>query len=148
MQECEKLNHLSLIKSEKSSSGFYLPHHAVIKEESLTTKIRVVFDGSANEPPKEASLGTVTYGTLCASFLVIHSLHQLADDEGSKYPIDDLLTVVNIRWKAMHLHDDLIALLQKVCFPLRKWASNEPPWCLKAQGAQSIHTYLLVQIGP
>ncbi|XP_075233847.1 uncharacterized protein LOC142331699 [Lycorma delicatula] len=29
------------------SKVFYLPHHAVFKETSLTTKLRVVFDGSA-----------------------------------------------------------------------------------------------------
>ncbi|XP_075210146.1 uncharacterized protein LOC142317990 [Lycorma delicatula] len=29
------------------SEVFYLPHHAVFKETSLTTKLRVVFDGSA-----------------------------------------------------------------------------------------------------
>ena len=202
MQEYEKLNHLSLIKIQKPSSGFYLPHHAVMKEDSLTTKIRVVFDGSAktssgvslndslmvgptiqddlfalltrfrshryaltadiekmyrqvlvhpddasyqknlfretpNETLKEFSLDTITYGTTCASFLAIRSLHQLADDEGSKYPIaaavlkqdfyvDDLLTGANTRREAMLLRDDLNALLEKGCFPLRKWASNDP----------------------
>ena len=40
-------NHMTLLENEKSSDGgFFLPHHAVIKTSSLTTKTRVVFDGS------------------------------------------------------------------------------------------------------
>ena len=217
IQEYEKLNHLSLIKGQKPNSGFYLPHHAVIKEDSLTTRIRVVFDGSAktssgvslneslmvgptiqndlftlltrfrshryaltadiekmyrqvlvhsddasyqkilfrktpNETLKEFSLDTVTYGTSCAPFLAIRSLHQLADDEGSKYPIaaavlkedfyvDDLLTGANTLREAILLRDELIALLEKGCFPLRKWASNDLSLVPESSGG-SINTHM------
>ncbi|XP_033229232.1 uncharacterized protein LOC117180818 [Belonocnema kinseyi] len=182
--------------------AFYLPHHAVVKEDSLTTKIRVVFDGSAKtssgvslndtlmvgskiqddlfdllsrfrshlfvltadiekmysqvlvhpddtifqkilfrstvqEPIKEYTLDTVTYGTACASFLAIRALHQLADDEGTRRPIaaaivkrdfyvDDLLTGANTHQEAAFLRDDLLKLLKNGGFNLRKWASNDP----------------------
>ena len=211
IQEYEKLDHLSLMKDQNPRSGFYLPHHAVIKEDSITTKIRVVFDGSAktssgvslndslmvgptiqndlftiltrfrshkfaltadiekmyrqvlmhpddtpyqkilfrenpNESIKEFSLDTVTYGTSCASFLAIRSLHQLADDEGSKYPVaaavlkrdfyvDDLLTGANTRREAIILRDELVALLKTGCFPLRKWASNDPSLIPESSGS-------------
>lgn len=46
MQEYETLNHMTLDKSA-DTSGYFLPHHAVFKDTSTTTKIRVVFDGSA-----------------------------------------------------------------------------------------------------
>ncbi|CAK9799185.1 hypothetical protein ANTPLA_LOCUS1922 [Anthophora plagiata] len=203
LDEYESLKHLSLQKNKTlTMPGFYLPHHAVMKEDSITTKIRVVFDGSAktssgtslndalmvgptiqddlftllirfrshryaltadiekmyrqirvhpndslyqrilfrkhpDEKINEFCLDTVTYGTSCAPFLAIRTLHQLADDENNQHPaaaavlkrdffVDDLLTGANTRQEAAFLRDDLIALLQKGGFPIRKWASNDP----------------------
>ena len=45
----KNLNHLSLLENENfASPGFYLPHHMVIKGDSITTKIHVVCEGSAD----------------------------------------------------------------------------------------------------
>lgn len=46
IEEYIQLGHMIEIPDEEEQ-GFYLPHHAVVKETSLTTKLRVVFDGSA-----------------------------------------------------------------------------------------------------
>lgn len=140
---------LNIQSSLKTSETFYPPHHWVIREESISTKLRVVFNGSAkssnsvslNEAlyfgpklqpdifkillnfrtfpialsadiekmyrqicvhsedadfqgiiwrsdPKQplSRLQTVTYGTSCAPYLAIRTLHQLAADEMTTSP--------------------------------------------------------------
>ena len=195
--------HMTLLSSQEASGpGYYLPHHAVIKEDSITTKTRVVFDGSAktstgvslnetfligptiqddlfsivirfrshpvaitadiqqmyrqvrvsnkdrfyqkilwrksqDEPIKTYSLNTVTFGTACAPFLAIRTLHKLAEDEEAAFPeaakilkrdfyVDDLQTGAQTIAEARQLRDDLINLLRRGGFNLRKWTSNKP----------------------
>ncbi|XP_076284702.1 uncharacterized protein LOC143211126 [Lasioglossum baleicum] len=49
MTEYESLGHMTEISSsiDTNELNYYLPHHAVIKLDSTSTKLRVVFDGSA-----------------------------------------------------------------------------------------------------
>jgi len=47
MKEYIDLGHMRIAPAAGSSPTYYLPHHAVVKTESITTKVRVVFDGSA-----------------------------------------------------------------------------------------------------
>ncbi|XP_018307765.1 uncharacterized protein [Mycetomoellerius zeteki] len=48
LEEYEALHHMNKVDdTSQSTTAYYMPHHAVIRSESPTTKIRVVFDASA-----------------------------------------------------------------------------------------------------
>jgi len=46
LREYIDLGHMSLVTQEPSETQFLLPYHCVHKQESTSTKLRVVFDGS------------------------------------------------------------------------------------------------------
>ncbi|XP_054259368.1 uncharacterized protein LOC128984109 [Macrosteles quadrilineatus] len=91
-----------------------------------------------DDPSKEIStfqLTTVTYGMNSSPYLAIKTLMQLAEDEGDAFPqashslrhhtyVDDIITGADSVEAALELQDQLIQLLHRGGFELRKWASN------------------------
>ncbi|XP_065085542.1 uncharacterized protein LOC135707605 [Ochlerotatus camptorhynchus] len=121
LKEYLSLGHMRLVESdnEGNSTVYYLPHHSVLKESSTTTKLRVVFDGSA-----KTSTGHSLNEALC-----------LAIDEGDAFPlagpalrksfyVDDFIRGANSIKEAISLREQLEDLMQRGGFDLRKWTSS------------------------
>ena len=50
-----------VIELEKTEKIHYIPHHAVVRKEAKTTKVKVMYDASCKESPKGASLNDCLY---------------------------------------------------------------------------------------
>lgn len=96
---------------------------------------RIVWRNSPTEKIQDYELQTVTYGTACAQFLAIRSMHQLAIDGAQTYPkgsqrmiedfyVDDLLSGTYDIPEAIEVQNQLRSLAQTGGFNLRKWSSN------------------------
>ncbi|XP_026744680.1 uncharacterized protein LOC113506018 [Trichoplusia ni] len=197
------LGHMEKILDEperNKGDAVYLPHHAVVRKDKLTTKVRVVYDASCKGtngvslndtlmigPTLQADLRhivmrwrqhpiclaadivkmyrqikvarsdadfqrivwredpdeeiedfrvlTVTFGTSSAPYLAVKSLHQVACDEGSTYPLavervksdfymDDLMTGCESETEVKIIYSEMNSLLEKGGFQLQKWTSN------------------------
>ncbi|XP_076299591.1 uncharacterized protein LOC143218344 [Lasioglossum baleicum] len=99
LDEYLKLGHMTETRTQTIEDGYYLPHHPILKQSSLTTKLRVVFDASAK---------TSKARTLREDFYV-----------------DDVITGANTYAEAAIIRDDLIQLCKQGGFDLRQWASND-----------------------
>ncbi|KAG7203928.1 hypothetical protein KM043_016947 [Ampulex compressa] len=150
LQKYEDSRHMQEITvhtERDEEDSFYLPYQAIIREQSLTIKLIVVFDASANTSTdillndklrevKVFELNTVTYGTARAPFLAMRCLRQLAQEADTKYSrakrtlqenvyMDDVMTATDDLEEAITLQKHLTDLLASACFPLRKWPSND-----------------------
>ncbi|XP_043264180.1 uncharacterized protein LOC122404311 [Colletes gigas] len=109
LTEYESLEHMTRIEpSEKSR--LYIPHRAVIRTESATTKLRVVFNATSRivggqsindilhvgpklqnditfTELKAFELNTVTYGTACEPYLSMRTLLELKKRDGDRFPL-------------------------------------------------------------
>lgn len=96
---------------------------------------RVLWRSSSSDSVREYRLLTVTYGTTCAPYLALRVIRQLAQDEGSHYPlalsiiknqmyVDDFLFGGDSIDEVLSSRDHLIALLKKGGFTLSKWSGN------------------------
>ncbi|XP_018402192.1 PREDICTED: uncharacterized protein LOC108779302, partial [Cyphomyrmex costatus] len=201
--EYENHGHMKkLVEPVSASQSVYIPHHAVIREHSSTTRLRVVFNASqstsngsslndhlmigpklqtdlrsvilrwrqhryvftadiakmyrqiqvdprdqdyqrilwrssSSEAVQNYRLLTVTYGMACAPYLALRTIQQLTQDEGAQFPVaqsvlrnqiyvDDCIFGADDKPLARQIRNQLISLLQKGGFLLRKWASNCP----------------------
>ncbi|GFY12002.1 integrase catalytic domain-containing protein [Trichonephila clavipes] len=97
---------------------------------------RIFWRERPEEPLKEYRLLTVTYGTDCAPYLSIRTIQQLGEEEIKKFPdaskvsledfyVDDLIIGTNLKEDVKKLVSQVIELMKKGGFPIRKWASNE-----------------------
>lgn len=95
----------------------------------------ILWRKSSDQPLSTFKLTTVTYGQNSSPFLAIKTLAQLADDEGHDFPqaaevlkkhtyVDDVITGASTVEDALQLQQQLISLLQRGGFELRKWSSN------------------------
>jgi len=98
---------------------------------------RILWRKTPDRPITTYELNTVMYGTASAPFLATRCQQQLIEDEAINYPeaaqiardgiyVDDLTTGTDDVDTALSLQQDLIEMLRKGGFTLRKWSSNHP----------------------
>ncbi|XP_071051317.1 uncharacterized protein [Onthophagus taurus] len=98
---------------------------------------RILWRFSPDNPIQEYVLNTVTYGISSAPFLALRTLVELSDIYHQEFPraskalkhniyVDDIVVSSPTIEEALNLQEELIALLKKGKFELRKWASNCP----------------------
>lgn len=96
---------------------------------------RILWRPASDAPIGDYQLLTVTYGTACAPYLALRVLSQLATDEGSSFPlatpvfqlhtyVDDCVFGADDLPLARQTREQLVSLLGRAGFQLRKWASN------------------------
>uniref|UniRef100_A0A2S2P1X6 Integrase catalytic domain-containing protein n=1 Tax=Schizaphis graminum TaxID=13262 RepID=A0A2S2P1X6_SCHGA len=104
----------------------------------------ILWRDTPNEEVREFQLCTITYGVNAAPFLAIRCLHQLNQDDGSLFPlannilttstyVDDIIAGADTVEEIVQLKEQVVSLLRRGNFSLKKWASNCPSVLMNIQ---------------
>ncbi|XP_026741397.1 uncharacterized protein LOC113503566 [Trichoplusia ni] len=150
MEESLQLGHMrELSKSEEQNEhAVYLPHHAVVRNDKDTIKVRGVFDASCKGkngvalnddlmigPRVQPDLRNWLIGWRSHPFLAVRSMLQVAYDDGVKYPlaaerilkddyVNDLMTGCDTTKEGMQIYNQLNELIAKAGFTVQKGLSS------------------------
>ncbi|XP_029159724.1 uncharacterized protein LOC114931739, partial [Nylanderia fulva] len=174
LADYEELGHMTQIKPSTSnlSDAAYIPHHAVLREHSTTTKLRVVFNASCRTsngtslndhlmigPKLQQDLAAIVLRWRLFQYVYtadiakmyrqsrsimkieiiseysMRVLQQLNEEDGHEFPlaqtifrdsiyVDDTLFGADEISDAIKTRDQLIALMKRGQFDLRKWTAN------------------------
>lgn len=97
----------------------------------------ILWNSTDNEKMVEFEIKRVTYGLASSPYLALRVIKQLINDEGTDFPlaasalstdifVDDVLTGASSLIDALKLQRQIIELLKRGGFQLRKWMSNHP----------------------
>nr|XP_014280965.1 uncharacterized protein LOC106683790 [Halyomorpha halys] len=95
----------------------------------------ILWRSDTSEAIQEFELNTVTYGIRSSAYQALRVVQQLAEDEGSHFPlasqrvpfdmyVDDIVSGAETPAEALELISQLGSLFAKGGFSLSKWASN------------------------
>ncbi|XP_070139207.1 uncharacterized protein [Drosophila bipectinata] len=115
-----------------------IPHHAVLKEDSLTTKLRVVYDASCKSsngkslndilctgPALHNDLRGVILNWRCYRYVFVADIQRMYRCI-EMHPEDSQFQRIWWRDGAIRVRNEVIAALRSAGMHLRKWAANHP----------------------
>ncbi|XP_055846939.1 uncharacterized protein LOC129912630 [Episyrphus balteatus] len=108
---------------------------------------RIFWRENINDPLREYQLPRVTFGMTSSTYNAVKSMQRCVDDYREELPlaheavynsfyVDDFLKSVHTTEKAIATREQLETSLGRGCFPLTKWASNEPAMLLENERIQ------------
>ncbi|XP_053691594.1 uncharacterized protein LOC128740109 [Sabethes cyaneus] len=128
IREYESLGHCHEIDESKDPPDvrmYYMPHHAIIRPSSSSTKCRVVFDASAKPKPSAKSLNDVLMvGPVVQDdlFSIMLRFRKYKENDGND--MDDALSGADALYEAVEIRHQLQTLLNRGGFTIHKWCSN------------------------
>ncbi|XP_055841539.1 uncharacterized protein LOC129908797 [Episyrphus balteatus] len=150
IDEYARLGHMCKLDAAEAihKNVNYIPHHSVLKPDSSTTKLRVVFDASCKTssgkslndilkvgPTLQDDIFTILVRFRTYRFVLMADItqmyRQILFPIGSAitlrdFYVDNLMSGANDRSEVIKIKEETTNLLLIAGFHLRKWASNDP----------------------